>query len=297
MNALEHTAGNIEKAQIRISTYNVLKESKLQVKDIVPAKGAAGGLGGIAEQSGLGAVSGESIGQALGAAAGAAAGAAGAVAGLAGSAVKAVSDRLTGNVKTYTVQFNPSQLTLSGYGGGMYQKTDYGTAGAAKKQQKNIGISYEPAKVRLMMNVTLIFDQVSVKDAFMADKFAASPTGAATGTVSLIKEAVTGEEYSVQPIIEGFIGMLRQERTRFVAFCWGAMQYEGIVNSLTTRYTMFSLSGQPIRGEVDMSMILVDEEVGPNNMGVWKTHYEEAFGGGNVSYKNKTQYVGNLLNL
>ena len=44
-------------------------------------------------------------------------------------------------------------------------------------------------------------------------------------------------------------------------------------------------------------MIQVDEEVGPNDMGVWKKHYEEAFGGGNVSYKNKTQYVGNILNL
>ena len=75
------------------------------------------------------------------------------------------------------------------------------------------------------------------------------------------------------------------------------MQYEGVVNSLNTRYTMFSLTGQPIRGEVELSMILVDEEVGPTNMGVWKKHYEEAFGGSNVSYRNKTQYVGNILNL
>lgn len=148
-----------------------------------------------------------------------------------------------------------------------------------------------------MMSVTLIFDQVSVKDAFMADKFAASPTSVVTGVASLVKEAVTGEEYSVQPIIEGFIGMLRQERTRFITFCWGSMQYEGVVNSLNTRYTMFNLTGQPIRGEVELSMILVDEEVGPTNMGVWKKHYEEAFGGGNVSYRNKTQYVGNILNL
>ena len=286
MDAINHTLGNIEKAQIRISTYNMIEEKKLQIKENVPAKGTAGALGSIASKSGLEGVGASQLGKVAQAAVGSTI-----------KSVKAVSDRMQSGVKTYTVQFNPSQLTLSGYGGGMYQKTDYGTASSDKKQQKNIGISYEPAKVRLMMSVTLIFDQVSVKDAFMADKFAASPTGAATGMTSLVKEAVTGEEYSVQPIIEGFIGMLRQERTRFITFCWGSMQYEGVVNSLNTRYTMFNLTGQPIRGEVELSMILVDEEVGPTNMGVWKKHYEEAFGGGNVSYRNKTQYVGNILNL
>ena len=286
MNAANHTLGNIEKAQIHISSYNMIKEKKLQIKEIVPAKGTSGGLGSIAGQSGLGSVGFSQLEKVAQAAAGAV-----------GNAVKTVGSQLEKNVKTYTVQFNPSQLTLSGYGGGMYQKTDYGSASNAKKQQGNIGISYEPAKVRLMMSVTLIFDQVSVKDAFMADKFAANPTGIATGAATLAKEAITKEEYSVQPIIEGFIGMLRQERTRFITFCWGSMQYEGIVNSLNTKYTMFSLTGQPIRGEVDLSMILVDEEVGPKDMGVWKKHYEEAFGGGNVSYKKKTQAVGNIFNI
>lgn len=286
MDAVNHTLGNIEKAQIHISTYNMIEEKKLQIKESVPAKGTAGALSRVASQSGLDSVGSSQLGKLAKAATGAAM-----------NAVKAAADRMQSGVKTYTVQFNPSQLSLSGYGGGMYQKTDYGTASSDKKQQKNIGISYEPAKVRLMMSVTLIFDQVSVKDAFMADKFAASPTSVVTGVASLVKEAVTGEEYSVQPIIEGFIGMLRQERTRFITFCWGSMQYEGVVNSLNTRYTMFNLTGQPIRGEVELSMILVDEEVGPTNMGVWKKHYEEAFGGGNVSYRNKTQYVGNILNL
>ena len=218
----------------------MITEKKLQIQAIVPAKGTSGELGSIVGQSGLGSVGSQQLGKVAQAAEGAV-----------GNAVKTVGSRLEKTVKTYTVQFNPSQLTLSGYGGGMYQKTDYGSASNAKKQQGNIGISYEPAKVRLMMSVTLIFDQVSVKDAFMADKFAANPTGVATGAATLAKEAITKEEYSVQPI----------------------------------------------RGEVDFSMILVDEEVGPNNMGVWKKHYEEAFGGGNVSYKKKTQSVGNIFNI
>lgn len=283
---LKHTAGIVEKAQIRISSYDIVPKKKLTIKKIVPARGNVGAVGAIAGGIGEGAMN---------AAARALEGAAEA-AGTAAELVEETVQQLTKTEKVYTVQFNPNQLTLSGYGGGMYQKTDYGTAGTAKNQQKNIGISFEPAKVRLMMNVTLIFDQVSVKDAFMADKIATSPTSIATGVATLAKEAYTKEEYSVQPIIEGFIGMLRQERTRFITFCWGGMCYEGIVNNLNTTYTMFNLTGQPIRGEVTLSMMLVDEEVGPDNLGTWKAHYQKAFAD-NVSYRDKTQYVGNFLNI
>ena len=282
LNAVNHTLGNIEKAQIHISTYNMPEEKQWEIKEIVPAKGAS--MGGI---PGAGSIAG-------GAANALAAGAATGLNKLADQA-NAVADKLVGSEKTYTVQFNPNQLSISGYGGGMYQKTNYGVG--SKNQDKNNGISFEPAKVRLMLNVTLIFDQVSVKDAFMADKIAMSPTAILTGAATLAKELITKEEYSVQPIVEGFIGMLRQERTRFVTFCWGSMRYEGVVNSLNTSYTMFNLTGQPIRAEVEMSMILVDEEVGPDNMGTWQEHYNQAFGRGNLSLKNKTQVVGNLLNI
>ena len=131
MNAANHTLGNIEKAQIHISSYNMITEKKLQIKEIVPAKGTSGELGSIVGQSGLGSVGSQQLGKVAQAAEGAV-----------GNAVKTVGSRLEKTVKTYTVQFNPSQLTLSGYGGGMYQKTDYGSASNAKKQQGNIGISY-----------------------------------------------------------------------------------------------------------------------------------------------------------
>lgn len=125
MDAVNHTLGNIEKAQIHISTYNMIEEKKLQIKESVPAKGTAGALSRIASQSGLDTVGSSQLGKLAKAATGAAL-----------NAVKAVADRMQSGVKTYTVQFNPSQLTLSGYGGGMYQKTDYGTASSDKKQQK-----------------------------------------------------------------------------------------------------------------------------------------------------------------
>ena len=81
------------------------------------------------------------------------------------SAPKGLLSNLTGATrKCFHVQFNPSELSLNGYGGGRVTKTDF-----SDKDGKG-DIRFESAAVRITLNVKLIFDKVDPQDAFMSDK-------------------------------------------------------------------------------------------------------------------------------
>ncbi len=91
------------------------------------------------------------------------------------------------------------------------------------------------------------------------------------------------------------MAILCQESTRYVEFCWGTLVYRGIVNRISASYTMFSVSGQPVRATVELSMVLADEGVSESNMGDWQKHYEAAFTGGSFSLVSASQKAGRLL--
>ncbi|MCI9436354.1 MAG: hypothetical protein HFH85_04140 [Lachnospiraceae bacterium] len=190
--------------------------------------------------------------------------------------------------KCFHVQFNPSELSLSGYGGGRVAKTDFSGKGG--------GISYEAAEVRIVLNVKLIFDKVDPRDAFLSDKLSSSVTAMAQGAVRTTREALGKKDNSVQTQVEGFIAALRSKYTNRITFHWGDMNYPGVLNRVSSQYTMFNVKGQPIRAVVNLSLVCADAEVSPFSMGIWQKHYEEAFQGGSQSYVKAAQKVGNLLN-
>lgn len=190
--------------------------------------------------------------------------------------------------KCYHVQFNPSELSLSGFGGGRVAKTVF--------SNQDSKISYESAAVRITLNVKLIFDKVDPQDAFMSDKLSASATAMAQGAVRSVRRAVGKKDDSVQKEVEGFIAALRSNYTRRITFYWGTMNYPGVLNRVSSQYTMFNVKGQPIRAVVSLSLVCADEEVSSGNMGVWQRYYEEAFQGDNQSYVKAAQKAGNLLN-
>ncbi len=196
----------------------------------------------------------------------------------------------------FTVQFNPGKLRLSGHGGGLYQKTNYGVSTKGGEEKGSGSVSFEKAKARIEMQVPLIFDQTVNTDAFFFDKFLFSPSNVVKGVVQAGMKAAGKLNYSVQPVVEAFIAMLRQESTRYVEFCWGTLVYRGIVNRISASYTMFSVSGQPVRATVELSMVLADEGVSESNMGDWQKHYEAAFTGGSFSLVSASQKAGSLLN-
>lgn len=192
--------------------------------------------------------------------------------------------------KCFHVQFNPSELSISGYGGGPVAKTDYSSKDGKK-------INYETAAVRITLNVKLIFDKVDPQDAFMSEKISTSVTGMAQGAVRSVRTALGKKDNSVQKEVEGFIAALRSNYTRHITFHWGTMSYPGVLNRVASQYTMFNVLGQPVRAVVSLSMVCADDDVCPNNMGIWQKHYEEAFQGGNQSYVKAAQKAGNLLNI
>lgn len=177
----------------------------------------------------------------------------------------------TGTVKQFKVQFNPSSLNLS-------------AQGSEKASIRNIsgdGMNYtsDGLQTRMTLSVDLIFDRVNNQDAFMNEKFVLNPTSAISGITKAVVNTTTGREYTVQPQVEGFIAALRNSNTRLVTFCWGRLRYTGILKRVDADYTMFSVSGKPIRASVRLEIELSDPKIAGGEMGYWAKQYQAAFGG------------------
>lgn len=189
--------------------------------------------------------------------------------------------------KTFHVKFNPSELTLSGQIAGGKMKTDF---------SKGKTIGYGVSSDRITMSVKLIFDKVDPQDSFMADKLTLSASSAVTGLIKANAVKKGKKDYSVQKEIEGFLAALRSPDTRNVVFHWGKMSYSGLLESVSAQYTMFNVTGQPVRGAVNLTLLCVDSRVSPASMGTWQAQYDAAFQNQNQSYVKAAQKAGNLVN-
>ncbi len=190
--------------------------------------------------------------------------------------------------KLFYVQFNPSELSLSGHGGGLVSKTDFSNKGS--------NISLGRAEIRITMNVKLIFDKTDSQDAFMGDKFNISETSIVTGGIKAVRSATGKKDNSVQAEVEGFMAALRSAYTRRITFHWGTMNYTGILNRVSAEYTMFNVLGLPIRAYVDLSLVCADETVSPGSMGTWQQYYNQLARKGDQSYVKAAQEAGNWFN-
>lgn len=63
---------------------------------------------------------------------------------------------------------------------------------------------------------------------------------------------ITGETAEIQ--VNGLLGMLGDELTRRVIFCWGNMAFPGEVTAISASYTMFSPEGKPIMAKVSITI-------------------------------------------
>ena len=147
----------------------------------------------------------------------------------------------------FKVKYNPSKIKLETRAGtNMIQ----GVGGEATKM-----LVQNMKAPELRMSFELIFDEVTVSDAFMFGKISeASASSVASGVASVVKNVV-GEGYTVKHQVEAFIGMVTQSETRQVVFMWNKMVFSGEVESIEAAYTMFNPIGNPIRATLNVTLI------------------------------------------
>lgn len=104
---------------------------------------------------------------------------------------------------------------------------------------------------------------------------------------------------------------IRNEDHRPMIFQWGSLRYMGVLNAVSGKYTMFNTAGNPIRAEVQLSMLMggaaQDSFDGASYLDYWKKRYEDILyeradldEEGNITSMStgtiKNQYT-NLINL
>jgi hypothetical protein len=171
----------------------------------------------------------------------------------------------------------------------------------ASKLQQNI-VSNIPAQYMrspaVVMSVDLVFDAVNVKDSFMADKGNITGLGGAVTSVGSAVRRGPGQVYSVRPQTNALLAAALRQSTNHVTFYWAGMTFSGIVTQAQARYTMFSVSGQPVRSVVKL---VIEQKMDGDDSLYWEQAFDKCFGdadaGGDYGGQSVGQYAGNLLNL
>lgn len=207
------------------------------------------------------------------------------------SAFSTAANALAGGGGSLEVQYNPSSLSINANAHAvpfsyLLKNTDNGIPNQ----------DLRPPSITL--RVQLVFDDMNVKDAFMADKFRVTSVGDVISTASALAQNIAGNGYSVQPETNALLAMLMRESTRMVTFQWADMSFTGEVCQVQARYTMFSVSGQPIRSVVDL--VIIQAITSSGDISQWENAFDKSFASSlsaSSTGKSTTQKLGNLINI
>lgn len=186
--------------------------------------------------------------------------------------------------KTFFVQFNPSSLQMYSTNTPDPRRD---VSGTNDDQTTTNDVVSAP---RVELTTTLIFDKMNIYDAFMFDKF---NTGVSATTVTNIVTLAKGATFTVQPYVEGLISALRNPYTRSMTFQWADFSFTGRLHQLQANYKMFSVSGRPIRAEVQLRL---RQDLDTQDMQRWKSQFNSMLAQ-KSSMVTAGQKVSNLLNL
>jgi hypothetical protein len=171
---------------------------------------------------------------------------------------------MTGSEKMFQVQFNPNTLTLHSEIAPP-QATSTEDRGQAATQES---VAVAPARVSLRLQ--LIFDDVTVPDAFMAERLSLNPRDLAA-----VLKWQKNKAASVRPEVEGLLAAIQSPLTREMTFCWAKFMFKGTLNSINATYTMFNTKGEPIRGTADLRLEQIVEK---KLLQQWREDFSAMFG-------------------
>ncbi len=188
------------------------------------------------------------------------------------------------------VQYNPNSISLQANA----QPTSF------QYLQQNFDSSIPTQITRnpsVVLSVELTFDAMNPKDAFMIDKLRLSAGDAVSAVSGLVKAAKGG--YTVQPQTNGLLAALIRDSTRFVTFKWADMTFTGELTEASATYTMFSVSGKPVRSVVHLNITQqVDTKA---DITYWDAAFNKTFGAADAAAatggRSFAERYGNLLNI
>ena len=171
---------------------------------------------------------------------------------------------MSGTEKFFQVQFNPNSLTLHAAG----KPVQIATVESKKDAPIQESISVAPSRATL--RVQLIFDDLVIPDAFMADRLSLNPRD-----IAAVVKWKLGRARSVRSEVEGLVAAIQSPQTREMTFCWSKFMFKGTMNSINATYTMFNTKGEPIRGTVD---IRLEQTVEAKMLHNWREDFTSMFG-------------------
>ena len=195
--------------------------------------------------------------------------------------------------KLFYVQYNPSHLTLH------VSTPPPGNISSVMDGRALLDIN---GTAKLQLTVELVFDEMSVYDAFMWDKFSTSVLSSPLNASALANAVSMGKDLagkkntkSVQPQVEALLSALRNPFTRTISFRWADFAFIGSLETVQATYTMFSPSGRPVRAKV---MLRLTHEMDPDMLRSFSDSRDLLFGDYNVGNLTDTsQNWENLFNI
>lgn len=180
------------------------------------------------------------------------------------------------NYLALEVQYNPSSIYLETVAGTQmnFSAGNMGDASTSQLRQ-----NYEPEATT--MSVQLLFDAVNVQDSFMLSNMAPTISNAVGATMNIVTSLQGG--YSVKPQMDGIMSLLTREYTRHVLFFWAKMCFQGELSSVSSHYTMFNTSGNPVRGEIRLSIRQTGDPEAKYENNYWEKAFDKVFSGSTVS--------------